>query len=370
MKIIMIASKTSIFIKFRLDLVKQIINNGHEVVVISPEKDTSGHLENLGVKLINISLNKTSLFIFSNLKYFFKLIKILKKEKPDKVFSYNIKPVIFGSLAGKFAKVPEIYSMMTGLGYIYSENTLKFKILQFICGIGYKKAFKYSNKVIFQNRDDMLDFVNKRKYLDTSKCEIVNGSGVNMTEFPKCQLPTTTSFLMVSRMLSLKGVNEYFEAAKIVKDKYPNVKFVFVGSSDNSPLNIDVKEVFNDYITSNIVEFHKNSNNVKDFLEKCSVFILPSYYREGVPRALLEALAVGRPIITTNSIGCKEAINNNNKNGFLVDIKDSKALAEKMIYFIENPNQISIMAEESYNYCKSKFDVNLINNEMLRILNI
>lgn len=369
MKIIMIASKTSIFIKFRLDLVKQIINKGHEVVVISPEDDTSGQLENLGVKLIKLSLNKTSLFIFSNLNYFLKLIKILKKEKPDKVFSYNIKPVIFGSLAGKFAKVPEIYSMITGLGYIYSENTFKFKILQYICGVGYKKAFKYSNKVIFQNNDDVYEFAKKRKYLDISKCELVNGSGVNMEEFPKCALPTETSFLMVSRMLSLKGIKEYFEAAKLVKTKYPDVKFVFVGSTDNSPLSVNVKEIYNDYVSSGIIEYYKNSNKVKDFLEECSVFVLPSYYREGIPRALLEALAVGRPIITTNSIGCKEAINDN-KNGFLVSIKDAKNLAEKMIYFIENPNQISIMAEESYNYCKSKFDVNIINNEMLKILNI
>lgn len=368
MKVIMIASKTSIFLRFRLDLVKQIIKNGHEVVVISPEEDSSFCLKHLGVKLIPLYLDKASLSFFNNFKYFLNLIKILKKEKPDKVFSYNIKPVIFGSIASKFAKVPEIYPMITGLGYIYSKNNLYFRILQFITGLGYKLSFRFSKKVIFQNKDDMVEFSKIRKYVDISKCTVVNGSGVNMFEFPRCELPKELSFLMVSRTLSLKGIQEYFEAAKLVKDKYPNIKFVFVGSTDNSPLNIDMKLFYDDYIKTEIIDFHKNCDNVREFLNNCSIFVLPSYYREGIPRALLESLAVGRPIITTNSVGCKEAFNN--KNGFLVKPKDSNDLAEKMFYFIENPNLISKMANESYKYCKSKFDVNLVNNEIIKILQL
>lgn len=369
MKILIIGSKTSVLIRFRLDLIKTIINKGHEVIVIAPEEDSSAVLKKLGVKFLHIPLNKTSLFIFSNLKYFFNLIKILKIEKPDIVFSYTIKPIIFGSIASKLARVPHIYTMVTGLGYIYSGNNFKQKILQYISGIGYKIAFNYSEKVIFQNIDDQLEFTKQRKYVDISKCEIVNGSGVNMVEFPKSPLPTNVSFLMISRMLSLKGITEYFEAAKLVKEQYSNVKFVFTGLSDNSPLSINVQEKYHNYIHSGIIDFYENYDDINIFLKNSSVFVLPSYYREGIPRALLEALAVGRPIITTNSVGCKEVINYN-KNGFLVNIKDSQDLANKMIYFIEHPEIIPVMAEESYNYCKLKFDVNLINNQILKILNL
>lgn len=302
MKFLIIASKTSIFIKFRLDLVKEILKKGYSVVVIAPEKDKTGCLKKLGVKLIEVSLNKASFSIFKDIKYILNLIKIIKSEKPDKVFCYNIKPVIFGCIASKIANVKEIYPMITGLGYIYSKNTLKFNIFQFFCSLGYKLAFKFSSKVIFQNHDDVFELSTKRKLLDISKCVVVNGSGVNMNEFAKAKLPNKISFLMVSRILSLKGIKEYFEAAKIVKNKYPKVKFVFVGSSDNSPLSFDINNYYDEYIKSGIIEFHKNSNNVKKFLEECSIFVLPSYYREGIPRALLEALSVGRAIITTNSV--------------------------------------------------------------------
>lgn len=369
MKVLIITSSTSYFIKFRLDLAKEIINKGNKVVVISPDDDISGTLKDLNIKLITTPLNKTSLSILNTFKYFFNLIKIIKMEKPDKVFTYTIKPVIFGSIASKISKVPEIYSMITGLGYVYSDHTFKFRLLQFIAGIGYKVAFTFSKKVIFQNQDDINEFVYQRKYLKLDKCELVNGSGVNMEKYPKHDLPNKISFLMVSRILSFKGVIEYFEAAKKVKDKYPNVEFVYVGSSDNSPLSIDIINRYSNYINSGIVKFYQNQPHVQKFLNNCSIFVLPSYYREGIPRALLEALSVGRPIITTNSIGCKEVINDN-KNGFLVTPKDVNELVVKMIYVIENQNLIPQMAEESYQYCLKKFDVNIVNKQILNILNI
>lgn len=369
MKFLVITSSTSYFIKFRLDLVKEIINKGNEIVVISPDNDENNILKKLNIKLITTNLNKTSLSFLNSFKYFLDLIKIIKKEKPDKVFAYTIKPVIFGSIASKISKVPENYSMITGLGYVYSNDTFKFKLLQFIAGTGYKLAFTFSKKVIFQNQDDINEFVYQRKYLDINKCELVNGSGVNMKKYPKHDLPNNISFLMVSRILSFKGIEEYFKAAKIVKEKYPNIEFVYVGSSDNSPLSIDIINKYSNYIDSGIVNFYKNVPQVQEFLNNCTIFVLPSYYREGIPRALLEALSVGRPIITTNSIGCKEVINNN-KNGFLVTPKDENDLANKMIYFIENQNLIPQMAEESYQYCQTKFDVNIINKQLLNILNI
>ena len=225
MKIIIIAPKTSSLINFRGDLIKAIANKNNEIIAIGPENGFEEDINKVGGKFVQIELKKTSTSILDNLRYLKNLTNIIKKEKPDKIFAYTIKPIIFGSIAGKRANIKEIYSMVTGLGYVYSVDSLKTKVLRIICGIGYKLAFKYNTKVIFQNKDDKEEFI-RRKYLKEEKCEVVDGSGVNMNKFKRNELPNKNVFLMVSRILKLKGVKEYFEAAKIVKAKYPDTEFL------------------------------------------------------------------------------------------------------------------------------------------------
>jgi len=368
MKILMIAPKTSTFINFRGDLMKAISQKQNEIVAICPEGGYEKTLEELGARCILVPLKKTSTTIFDNLAYLNKLTKIIKQEKPDKIFAYTIKPVIFGSIAAKRAKVKEMYSMITGLGYVYAVESFKTKILQFICGTGYKIAFKYNKKVIFQNKDDIEEFVN-RKYLKKEKCELVDGSGVNMERFKRNELPQGNTFLMVSRILKQKGVKEYFEAAKIVKEKYPETQFLYVGAEDKTQLALNLDDVREEFLNTGIVNYCGESNDVPSYIAKSTAFVLPSYYREGVPRTLLEALAMGRPIITTDTVGCRETVKEG-KNGFFVPIKDSKALAEKMIYMIENRQEVEKMSDESYKYCKERFDVDIINKRMLEIMEI
>ncbi len=368
MKIIMIAPKTSTFINFRGDLMQAISQKGNEIVAICPEAGYEEVLQNLGARFELISLKKNSTTIFDNINYLNNLTKIIKKEKPDRIFAYTIKPVIFGSIAAKRAKVTEMYSMITGLGYVYAVNSFKTKILRIICGIGYKIAFKCNKKVIFQNKDDIDEFV-RRKYLKREKCELVDGSGVNMERFKRNDLPKENTFLMVSRILKQKGVREYFEAAKIVKQKYPETQFLYVGAEDKTQLALNLEEVKEEFIDTGIINYCGESNDVPSYLAKCSVFVLPSYYREGIPRTLLEALAMGRPIITTDSIGCRETVRNG-QNGFLIPIKDVQALANKMIYMIEHREELEKMADASYKYCKERFDVNIINKRMLEIMKI
>lgn len=368
MKIVAIAPKTSTFINFRGDLMKAISQKNNEIVAICPESGYEDTLKDLGVRCVIVPLKKTSTTILDNLKYLNNLIKIIKEEKPDKIFAYTIKPVIFGSIAAKKSKVKEMYSMITGLGYVYAVDTLKTKILRVICGVGYKIAFKFNKKVIFQNKDDIDEFV-KRKYLKREKCELVDGSGVNMERFKRNELPLENVFLMVSRILKQKGVKEYFEAAKIVKQKYPNTEFLYVGAEDKTQLALNLNEVREEYLDSGIINYCGESNDVPSYIAKSSVFVLPSYYREGVPRTLLEALAMGRPIITTDTVGCRETVREG-QNGFFVPIKNSEILAEKMIYMIEHKEELKKMSEESYKYCKERFDVNIINKRMLEIMEI
>lgn len=364
----MIASKTKAHLNFRGDLTKEIVNKGYDVSVVVPHDLYKKELESLGVKVIVMPYNKNSISVFANLKVVKTLRKIMEEEKPDKIFAYTIKPVVLGSMAAHKCKIDEMYSMVTGLGHIYSDNSFKVRVLRFICGILYKRAFKYNKKVIFQNQDD-IDEVVRRRYIKREKCELVNGSGVNMERFKRNPLPKENVFLMVSRVLKEKGVVEYFEAAKIVKDKYKDkVKFMFVGEIDKTNYAVDTDKL-QSFVEHGTVELIPETDDVASYIKKARFFVLPTYYREGVPRVNLEALAMGRPIITTFMPGCKETVVDK-KNGLFVKIKDVDDLVDKMEWMIENPKEIDKMSDESYKLCKDKFEINIINKRMLEIMEI
>ena len=367
-KILVVAPKTSNLINFRGDLMKDIIKNGYEVVAVIPEKESEEYFKNNKIKLRFIELDKNSFSLLKTYSYYKKLIKIMKEEKPDKVFSYTIKPVIFGSLAASKAKVKEIYSMVCGLGYLFSVNTLKVKLIRTLCGLGYKWSLSKNNKVIFQNKDDIEEFT-KRGYIRKDKCELVNGSGVNLEKFAKNNIPQDkVSFIMVSRVLKEKGVLEYFEAAKVVKEKYPEAKFVYIGAIDKN-VNALSLDTLKPYIDNKIIEYIPESENVEKYLAESSVFVLPSYYREGIPRSIIEGTAMGRPIITTNLPGCKETVQVG-VNGFFVEPKNANDLADKMSWMIENKEKLQEMGNKSYELCLNKFTIDIINNNMMRIMGI
>lgn len=365
MKVAFIAPKTSTFLNFRGQLMKDIISKGYEVVAIVPEDEFNDEFKKIGAKKIVLKFNKSSLSIFKSLNYLRGLYKILIKEKPDKVFAYTIKPVIFGTIAAHFAKIKEIYSLVCGLGYVYAVDSLKNKILRLICGYAYKIAFSYNTKVIFQNQDDINEFV-KRNYLKREKCELVNGSGVNLNVFKRNRLPNNNSFIMISRIIKEKGVREYFEAATIIKEKYPDAKFTYIGAYDES-----YKKDFTllkPYIEEKIVEYIPETDKVEEYLSKHAIFVLPSYYREGIPKTLIEATAMGRPIITTNTPGCKETVKEG-VNGYFVKTKDANDLADKMEKLILCSN-LQKMGDESFQICNEKFDIKIINNMMMKIMGI
>ena len=367
-KILMIASKTKAHLNFRGDLTKKIIEMGYDVSVVVPHNNYKKELEEIGAKVIVMPYNKNSVSIKKNLELIKLLKKVIKEEQPDKIFAYTIKPIILGSIAAHQCKFKEMYSMVTGLGHIYSDNSFKIRVLRFICGIGYKHAFKYNKKVIFQNIDDINEVV-KRRYLKREKCYLVNGSGVNMERFPKTRLPKRNVFIMVSRVLQEKGVIEYFEAAKIMKQKYKqNIHFMFVGEIDKTNYAVDIERL-QKYAKEKIVEVIPETDDVASFIKKARIFVLPTYYREGVPRVNLEALAMGRPIITTFTPGCKETVINE-WNGLFVKTKDVMDLVNKMEWMINNPQKVEEMANNSYQLCSQKFAVELINDRMLEILEI
>jgi glycosyltransferase involved in cell wall biosynthesis len=366
MKFLLISPKNRTIYNFRGDLVKEINSLGYEIYATGPNYDHIEKIESLGVKFEKIDLNKTGINFWSDLKYTFLLWLFIRKIKPDVVLGYTIKPVIYGSLAAKLAGCKNVYCLITGIGYTFTSESLKARLIKIFVTILYRIAFLIPNKVIFQNRDDLSEFL-KLKLLKNEQCELVNGSGVNLQQFNPKPYPENITFLMISRVLYSKGVLEYLSAAKQVKKDFPKTRFILLGSVETSVDSIP-ESLIQEYVTSNVIEYFPETNDVRDYIELCSVYVLPSY-REGTPRTVLEAMAMGRPVITTDSPGCRETVENE-VNGFLVPVKNSNELAQRMNWFNENQYMIPVMGNESLRIVKNKFDVKIVNSEMIQHMNL
>lgn len=366
MKFILISPKNRTTYNFRGDLIKEIISKGYEVIVTGPNKDGIEKIEELGVRFELIPLNKNGFNVMADIKYLFTLKKLIREEKPDVTLGYTIKPVIYGAIAAKLANVKNINSMVTGVGYVFTAKTTKAKIIKVFASILYRIGFKCSNTVIFQNKDDMNEFI-ERKLLKRKKCHLVNGSGVNMEKFKRAEFPARLTFFMLSRVMYSKGIGEYLQAAKKVKAKHPKVRFVLLGAVENIQDSLTMDDL-KPYINNGVVEHFGETDDVASYYRQCSVYVLPSY-REGTPRTVLEAMVMGRPIITTDAPGCRETVVDG-VNGFLVPVQDSNALANKMEWFIKNQYKIKKMGQASYELCRDKFDVRKVNQKMLEHMNV
>ena len=233
----------------------------------------------------------------------------------------------------------------------------------------YREGLKRAAKVIFQNKDDQFLFFKLKIIKKKTISCIVNGSGIDLNDYPLSSLPSEPIFLMVARLLVDKGVREYVEAAKIVSSSFSSVKFQLAGKLDQNPSSISANEL-QSWINKGDMEYLGEMKSVQSILKSCKYFVLPSYYREGTPRSTLEALATGRPVITTDAPGCRETVIHE-KNGLLVPIKDPVALANAMIRLLkEKDESIKKMAQESYLIAKNKYEINKVNQSMLNIMNL
>jgi glycosyltransferase involved in cell wall biosynthesis len=266
------------------------------------------------------------------------------------------------SIAARLAGVKRCVCVVNGAGTLFMSNDPKVKLLRFIAFPMLKFAFRCSDVVIFQNQDD-LDMMIKLRLLAKKKAHITNGSGVNLENYSVASLNPDNEFLLITRVTGAKGIHEFIDAASIVKEKYPYAGFHLVGPKDDLDGSIDWDKV-NTAISQDIITYHGATDDVPFFIRKSRVFVFPSYYREGVPRAVLEAMSMGRPIITTNSPGCKETVEDG-VNGFLIEPKNSKMLAEKICWMIENPEAVDKMGIESRKLAEKKFDINQVNQKVL-----
>lgn len=366
MKILIVSPKNKTVFNFRGDLIRDMIAQGHEVLVTGPNRDFVEDVLALGVsEFIEAAVVKDNTSVTGDLAYLKKLTEIMKEKKPDLVFGYTIKPVIYGSLAAKVAGVPRIYAMVTGLGRVYASGGLKARAVRLVTKTLYKQAFRACEKVIFQNGDDIEQLVSEG-YLPREKTVQVNGSGVNMTRFARTELPEKPVFLMVSRVIREKGVMEFCEAARTVKKSCPEARFVLLGGLDAS-IGALKKEDIQPYINEGSIEFPGEVKDPVAFYQSASVFVLPSYYREGLPRTLLEALSCGRPIITTDWPGCREPVVDG-VNGYMIPVKDAAVLAQRMETLARDRALMERMAQAAWETCRDRFEVSIINAQMRDVI--
>ncbi len=367
-KILVIAGHSASLMNFRGPLLRELRAAGHSVSVAAPgllsDLAARENLTALGINCHDLALSRTGMNVFSDLRAYAELIRLMRRTRPDVVISYTIKPVIWGTLAAAFTNVRSRVGLITGLGYAFTgQATGKRRIIQHIARMLYRRALSRATLVFFQNPDDRKVFQDMQLLSAKTPSQIVNGSGVDVEAFVKAPLPEgPIRFLMIARLLGDKGVREYAAAAAALRKEYPAVQFDLVGDFDTNPDAIR-KDELEGWCRAGHVNWLGHLADVRPAIERCHVYVLPSY-REGTPRTVLEAMAMGRAIITTDAPGCRETTVDG-VNGFLVPVADAVALASMMRRFAQQPDLIERMAQESRHRAEDRYDVRKVNAAML-----
>ena len=338
---------------FRLPIMKELVKRDYEVYAVCPRGEVFDKFSEFGIKAVEYKIDRGSLNLFKEIKTIQNIKEVINSINPDILHSFMHKPNIYGS----FANANNFIQTITGLGSFFIHNDLKSKIIKNIILNGYKFTSKKAKKVIFQNSDDLEMFVNLG-IIPQSKAVLIKSSGIDTNEWRMERVENGNKkpiVLMIARVIKDKGVEEYIKAAEILKDK---AEFWYVGDKDTGN-----KNAFNpDWKNVKYLGFRKD---IKELIVKCDIFVLPSY-REGVPRTLLEAASMSKPIVTTNAPGCKEVVDDG-FNGFLVPIKDYKSLAEKIEILIDNPKMRKEFGENSRIKAVNEFDIKAVVNQYIAV---
>ncbi len=367
-KILFVVTEDWYFCSHRLPLAINAVQSGCEVVIATRVAGHKETIESSGIRVIPLLLMKrSSLNIFRELAAFFEIFFILRRERPNIVHLIALKPVIYGSLAAKLLGVPARICALGGLGFIFSSELLLARLLRPLLLFPFRFIFNDPrSRLILQNQDD-LHLLVKSAYVDSSRIRIIRGAGVDLNDYVYCDLPTGIPVVMLaSRMLWDKGVGEFVRAANIIKEKGIVARFVLVGEPDTeNPSTVSTKQL-NEWHKTGIVEWWGYCTDMPKILSQSTIVCLPTWYGEGVPKVLIEAMACGRPIVTTNMPGCKDLVVDQ-KNGLLVMPKDSIGLAESLSKLVLDRTLCQEMGVEGRRISEKEFSVKQVIGETLNV---
>jgi glycosyltransferase involved in cell wall biosynthesis len=365
MRVAVVGGLAQSLINFRGELLRAMVAEGHEVLALAPEDDPSVReaLRALGVSYARVPFDRAGLSPLRDAVALFSLARTLARFRADAVLTYTAKPVVYGSLAARFAGVPRRVAMITGVGSALGGGPGARRALAFALKKLYAVALRQTDLVFFQNPDDEALFRRLGLVGPRQRVRRINGSGVDLARFSPVPMPAgPTSFLMIARLLRDKGVFEYVEAARAIRKSQRTTRFWLLGGLDGNPSGVTAAEL-DAWRKEGVIEYLGATADVRPFIAQAHVVVLPSY-REGMPRSLLEAMAMARPIITTGAPGCKETVEHG-RNGLLVRVRDAEALEEGMRQLLAVPERLGAMGRYSRVMAEQRFDVHAVNRVIL-----
>jgi glycosyltransferase involved in cell wall biosynthesis len=364
----LIASFPDSILRFRGALIDTLLESGVTVQIVAPDlphdSQLSRNLVDRGCVVHELSLARAGLNPFRDIKTLVLLYRLMRRHRPDYVLAYTIKPVIYGLIAARMARVRGRFALITGLGYAFTgESSGLRRYVKKVAETLYWFSLRGAKHVFFQNPDDEQLFKDRAILSKAVSSSVVNGSGIDIHQFVPAKLPEHTHFLLIARLLGDKGVREYAAAAALLKSEYPHVEFCLAGWIDENPDAISQEELQAWSAPCGPITFLGKLEDVRDAISNASVYVLPSY-REGTPRTVLEAMSMGRAIITTDAPGCRETVTDG-VNGMLVKVGSVDSLAGAMRTLLNNRDSVIQMGLESRRMATEKYDVRLVNNDLL-----
>ncbi len=356
MRMALIGNQATLMLSFRGPLIRDLVAKGIEVFAFAPDYDetTRNSVRAMGAKPRDYRLARTGMNPLVDAAAMAHLIASLRSLRPEVSLCFAVKPVVYGTLAAKIAGVPRRYAVIEGLGHAFMESaTLRSRLLRTLVSGLYRAALRHATSTFFLNADDRSDFVDAG-LVAAEKATLVGAIGVDLSEWravPPCTNPMT--FLFVGRLLREKGLLEFIEAARQIRSLHQDVRFVVLGDVDSNPSSVSTEQI-HAWVAVGLVDWPGRVANVAPWLARSSVFVLPSY-REGVPRSTQEAMAMGRPVVTTDVPGCRDTVEHM-RNGFLVPAKNADALAAALLAFVKNPHLVGEMGRRSRQLAEERFD--------------
>lgn len=377
MTILVIAGYAPSLRIFRRPFLQALVDAGHRVHATAPEDDAEVRacLEGMGIGFHPVPLSRAGFSPLADRRYGKALAALMTRLGAEGVFAYTHKPVIHGLRAAKAAGVRHRVAMITGLGYAFTPGGgLRRRLARLAVTGLYRRSLPHATALFFQNPDDLEHFRQLGLLDGAPEARVVAGSGIPLEEFPQRELPSGPPvFLMLGRLIADKGVREYAAAATLVRRQIPEARFQVAGELDTNPTSV-TREELDGWVRAGAIEFLGKLSDVRPALAACTVYVLPSY-REGTPRSVLEALATGRPVITTDAPGCRETVldpgprgpdgRRRCANGWLVPVADASALAAAMLDLCAPDADLASLATASRRYAQAKYDVRKVNADLL-----
>jgi glycosyltransferase involved in cell wall biosynthesis len=376
MKVLIVLNSAWNLLNFRSGLIKALVAEGHQVMLAAPADEHVSALNTLGARFIDLPMQSHGTNPLADLGLLWRFLRLIRRERPDVLLAFTSKPNVYGSLAGRWSGVP-VVNNIAGLGSVFIKGGWLARLLASL----YSLAFARSQRVFFQNPDDHLQFV-EMGLVRSEQCAVLPGSGVNLQYFQTVPLPSLQRteewngqstnerrfrFLLVARLLKDKGINEFAEAARLLKSRYPLVEFALLGFKDKRNPNAVKEEQLTSWQEKGWVIYWGSSSDVREQIALADCVVLPSY-REGTPRTLLEAAAMGRPLVTTDVPGCREVVRHG-INGLLCRPRNSHDLADRMQEILQMPaEQLAQMGQASRQLVQERFDEQQVIDAYLKAL--